>query len=165
MLENYQLLANVIAAHPDGEIVGRTRLQKTIRLLQRVGLPFDYNFSFHFYGPYSEELRSDINILHEVGLITEEPRLTRDGDEFFILRATQPPSIPEVSRFSPIIERLAASETVVLELASTYDFFRETGSDHADALRRLRAKKGSKCETPRLENALALLREINLPSS
>jgi hypothetical protein len=56
-------------------------------------------------------------------------------------------------------------DLVVLELAATYDAYRETGSDHADALHRLRQKKGAKSTDDREARALDLLRELGLPST
>ena len=38
---NFWWLAGVIAAHDGRRVVGRTRLQKTVKLLQRLGLPTD----------------------------------------------------------------------------------------------------------------------------
>jgi len=46
--ENWRWLAAVIAAHPNHEVYGRTRLQKTVWLLQSMGMPTDYVYSLHF---------------------------------------------------------------------------------------------------------------------
>jgi uncharacterized protein len=39
-----------------GEIIGSTRLQKIGCLLDLVGAGVGFEFSYHIYGPYSEEL-------------------------------------------------------------------------------------------------------------
>ncbi len=39
-----------------GEIVGRTKLQKTVAILELAGLGAGFPFSYHIFGPYSEEL-------------------------------------------------------------------------------------------------------------
>jgi hypothetical protein len=57
------------------------------------------------------------------------------------------------------------ADAVSLELAATYDAFRAMGSDHHDALKRLRRKKGSKCANGNEAKALGLLRELNLPTT
>jgi hypothetical protein len=54
------------------------------------------------------------------------------------------------------------SDLVVLELAATYDAFREMGSNHAEALTRLRHKKAAKWSEEREARALELLRELHL---
>ncbi len=62
-IENYRWLAALVAAHPERKVFGRTRLQKEVKLLQRLGFPTDYSYTIHFYGPYSESLQGDIGLL------------------------------------------------------------------------------------------------------
>src|SRR5580704_1150437 len=98
-IENSRWLAAIIAAHPNHEVIGRTRLQKTVWLLQRLGLPTDYVYSLHFYGPYSEEVKSDIGFAEQLGLISEEQKVGMNGTEYFILRAPASESLPNVEQF------------------------------------------------------------------
>ena len=49
MTEKFRWLAAVIAAHPGHKVVGRTRLQKTVKLLKQLGAPLDYDYMIHFY--------------------------------------------------------------------------------------------------------------------
>lgn len=69
MREKFLWLAAVIAAHPEHKVVGRTRLQKTVKLLQRLGAPMDYDYMIHFYGPYSEGVQADIGLLEAFGFV------------------------------------------------------------------------------------------------
>lgn len=62
-MERFQWLAAVIAAHPEHKVIGRTRLQKTVKLLQRLGVPTRFGYKLHHYGPYSEDLQSEIGLL------------------------------------------------------------------------------------------------------
>ena len=71
-------------------------------------------------------------------------------------------ALPETDAFDGQISLLNEAPTVVLELAATYDAFRESGSDHEEALTRLRRKKGSKCDDGNEEKALALLATLGL---
>ena len=48
---NFWWLAAVVAAHDERRGVGRSRRQKTVKLLQRLGLPTDYLYTMFFYGP------------------------------------------------------------------------------------------------------------------
>ena len=34
-----------------GELIGRTRLQKTFYFLERLGVGFGFDFQYHHYGP------------------------------------------------------------------------------------------------------------------
>jgi len=164
-LEKFRYLAGIIAAHPDHKVVGRTRLQKTVKLLQRLGAPTDYDFMSYFYGPYSEGVHSDIRLLERLGLVRETAQNSRDGSEYFVITAEAAAALPELNRFQPFIDLMQGTDPVALELAATYDSFRERGSDHAEAMERLRLKKGPKCTVANEKAALRLLEHLGLPSA
>lgn len=161
-MEDFRLLAGLIAAHPEGKIIGRTRLQKEIKLLQRLGFPTDYSYTIHFYGPYSESLQYDIGLLEASGLVEESAFKSQEGKPYYILRAKANSAVPAIDNFDREIRVLHDAPTVILELAATYDAFREDGSDHEEALTRLRRKKGAKCDGGNEEKALALLESLGL---
>lgn len=72
---------------------------------------------------------------------------------------------PEVRKFQQAIQTMSKADPVVLELAATYDAFREMGHDHKTALERLKRKKGVKCEDGRTGQALQLLKKLGLRAS
>ncbi len=164
-MENYRLLAGLIAAHPDHKVAGRTRLQKEVKLLQRLGFPTDYSYTIHFYGPYSEGLQADTCLLEAFDMVEETSNVSREGNPYYILRAKTPATLPEVGEFHDKIKILDDASTVVLELAATYDAFREAGSDHQEAIERLRRKKGAKCDDGNQEKALHLLKSLGLETN
>jgi uncharacterized protein YwgA len=50
--------------------VGKTFIQKAIYVLQNwLNWDSDYKFKLHYYGPYSQDLSDDIDMLNETGLI------------------------------------------------------------------------------------------------
>lgn len=161
-LQNQYLLAALIAAHPDRKIFGRTRLQKEVKLLQRLGFPTDYSYSIHFFGPYSESLQSDIGLMEAYSLVKETKEVGRDGNAYYVLKVTGENDLPDVSQFQSWVDTLNETDTVVLELAATYDAFREQGDDHEEAIVRLRRKKGAKCNNGSQEAALELLDSLGL---
>ena len=164
-MEKFKWLIAVIAAHPDHTLVGRTRLQKTIKLLQRLDAPIDYDYAMHFYGPYSEGVQADIGLLAKLGLVNEECHLGKDGP-YYVLKAEDTPlsvaDRKEIGKYQEAIDTMSEADTVVLELAATYDAFRAMGSDHEQAMERLRRKKGQKCDDGRAEQAIELLQTIGL---
>jgi uncharacterized protein len=165
MMERFRWLAAAIAAHEDGKVVGRTRLQKEIKLLQRKKFPTDYSYTIHFYGPYSEALQTEIGMLESLGLVSEQPQTAQDGSPYFILQSLAGAASPYVIRpFQKYIELMEDSDLTALELAATYDMFRATGSDHKEATERLRRKKGKKCDDGNEEKAIELLKQLDLPS-
>jgi uncharacterized protein YwgA len=165
MKEGFRWLAGAIAAHKDRKVVGRTRLQKEIKLLQRLGFPTEYLYTLFFYGPYSEGLQADIGFLQAFGLVAEEERSSQQGDTYFVLTASADAVMPEIDPYRRYIDLMQGADAVVLELAATYDMFRTMKSDHEDAMMRLRRKKGRKCDNGNDKKALKLLRELGLPSS
>jgi uncharacterized protein YwgA len=119
----------------------------------------------HFYGPYSEALQADIGLLDAFGLVHETPDVSQDGNPYYILRAEPTAVLQETHAFDDRIRLLNQAPTVVLELAATYDAFREAGADHDEALQRLRRKKGSKCNDGNQEKALELLAALGLQAN
>jgi uncharacterized protein YwgA len=163
MTESFRTLTAVIAAHPEGEVVGRIRLQKTICLLQRLGLPTDYLYSLHFYGPYSEDLHSEVTLLKNLEMVQEvEDPVGRDGVQYTIKAVTDLANPELVSEFQDKIDIMAKTSSVILELAATYDMFKQHGNDDATALERLRSKKGSKCAKGNEKRAMQLLVQLGL---
>ena len=56
------------------EIRGRTRFQKIIYLLKKKKVvDFAYDFIPYYYGPYSQDLQIEINLLEAADLIEVEP--------------------------------------------------------------------------------------------
>jgi len=165
MSESFRILAAVIAAHPNREVVGRIRLQKTIKLLQRLGLPTDYLYTIHFYGPYSEDLHSEVRLLEKLALVSESEESVTNRDAVqYTIRATEAANPSLVYDFQSHIDLMAKTTPVVLELAATYDYFRNQYGEHEIALERLRHKKGSKCNGGNEDKALNLLTQLGLPS-
>ena len=162
--EKFRYLQGVIAAHSQHTVHGRTRLQKTMRLLQRVGLPTDYDYTLFFYGPYSEAVHFDLGLLKSMNAVQED-REVRDDSSTYCIVALDVKNAADVSGFSKAIKKLESQSSVVLELAATYDTYRVLGHDHVESIRRLRRKKGEKCTEQNEIQALNLLRELHLETA
>jgi len=164
MIEKFRWLAGLIAAHPDRKLMGRTRLQKEVKLLQRLGFPTDYTYTIFFYGPYSEEVQSDIRLLEHFELVKEVRHESNSGRPFYEFEAYEEAVLTEIKEYQPFINILAKSKSEILELAATYDAFRQLDMNHDEALVALRRKKGEKCGKGNEKAALDLLNELGLPS-
>jgi uncharacterized protein YwgA len=166
MPESFRLLAAVIGAHQNHTVNGRTRLQKTVKLLQSLGYPTNYDFRLFFYGPYSEDVWFDLRLLERLGLAEEEEMASENGkDNPWYKISVKPDAVEEAlaKDWSDAIRRMEGTDLVALELAATYDSFRELGSGHADALVRLKRKKGTKCSEKNLAASISLLNVLALP--
>jgi uncharacterized protein YwgA len=156
-----QRVAEVIAAHPNHQIVGEVRLQKTIKLLQRVGLDTDYTYSLHFFGPFSEELQMDTQLLDQMGLIREslEPGFGADAKHVF----TADPNLAQaLGNLRDQINQISNSSAAALELAATYDSYRQLGFDPQKSLEKVRLKKRDQCNPQNEADALRLLQLLGL---
>jgi uncharacterized protein YwgA len=122
---------------------------------------FSYGYKIHFYGPYSEALQSDVDLLEHLNLVEVDKKQTQLGDVCYVIRATAR-SLPDVTKYREAIGKLSRVDPVVLELAATYQCFRELEGSHQEAIVRLRRKKGSKCNEGREDRALELISELGL---
>lgn len=164
MKQQFRWLAGVIAAHPNRTVKGRTRLQKTVLLLQKKGLPTQYSFSMHFYGPYSEEIMSDVDLLTFMDFVEEAELPTSAGRTLYVLKAEPDAVLPEMSDYQPFIDRIERTDLEPLELAATFAAYYDASKDDAIAMQRLRIKKARKCTEPNLKAAMKLLRDLGLHS-
>lgn len=163
--KDYMLLADIIAMHNDGRIFGRKRLQKSIKLLQKTGFPTKYSFKNYFYGPYSDEIQEDISLLEEIGILEETKEIGNDGNSYYIISSKSRDPNSSLSPFSEAVDILQNTETVTLELAATYDSFRDMGYNHENSLEKLRMKKKSIITMEKELDSLKLLDELDIDCS
>lgn len=157
-------IAGIIAGHDNKTVVGRTRLQKTVWLLQAVELPSGYDFKMHHYGPYSEGLQADLSVVKAMGLVKEDVKESQNGKEYSVFTADESAALEQLEKFREPLDKIKSVEDpVVLELAATYGAFRKMGLAHSVALKELKAKKGAKCRDECLTAASELLSNLKLP--
>src|SRR5690242_9308040 len=71
-----------------GQVVGKIRLQKTVYLLDQLGLNSGFAFEYHHYGPYSAELADATDDCIAFDRISETiERRVSDGVRYSIFRA------------------------------------------------------------------------------
>lgn len=116
-----------IVAHV-GELVGRTKLQKTAALLELTGLGAGFKFSYHHYGPYSEQLATAADRAVLLGLVEETPRRAAWGGHYSIFSTAKKPEVNDAK--ARLIEIAARANAVALELAVTAAFVAE--DEHLD---------------------------------
>ena len=167
MHEPEKFIAAIIKAAPDYKLVGRVRLQKIAYLLQKLGLKEAQalDFSYHHYGPYSEQVDSARWFADAAGLI-EETRARRklDSATYSIFEmgnaAKDLPEFP--AEFAIKVQDWAQRDPIVLELAATVHWL-AAEEKVEDWKKELRRRKTWKVENGRLEKALELLKELELP--
>lgn len=116
------------------EIRGRTRFQKTIYLLmEKNGIDFSYDFIPYYYGPYSQDLQIEIDLLEAADLIDVKPvdgvlyvhRLTKKG-KAAAKEIKQKMGEDEFKRLSRALNKykIRSTKSLVSEAKSMVDLFR-----------------------------------------
>lgn len=162
-----EMLPDILRA-ADGKIVGRIRMQKVVYLLEQMGGKSGFRFSYHHYGPYSEELASALDIARVIdGTIEEqEERVDWGAYSVFTLANSNRP-IPEKigdlewERARSAISAMKNETSVVIELAATIHWL-QYKENVADWRTELKVRKPTKADDSRIAKAEALLRTLNL---
>lgn len=137
MLDNEYALIRLFTVVPT--IEGRKRFQKTVYLLQQIGIPYAEKFKYYHYGPYSSELQAEVDRLVHNELINETYtgdayvyEITSKGKDF----VQQYSSLNSGSFELPehLVKRIIKTNTPVLEMASTYAYLLEMGYKEEDAM-------------------------------
>ena len=136
-----------------GEIVGRTRLQKTMSLLELAGVGYGFSFDYYKFGPFSEELVVSLDRAVDLKYLAEEERRANWGGRYSIFRAPERRPTGDAAR-DALIQTARDADAVALELAVTAGFLASQGE--ADAWAEVSKRKPEKAVAPHLENAKAL---------
>ena len=170
------IVVSLVALH-NGELIGRTRLQKEIYLLDRCGAKFGLPFEYHRYGPYSFELAgglSEARAEHRID-IREEPGRHSVPYAVITTEAAKPETLGKLSADTAdaLLDKMKYVSDFVLELAATIVFLRDewhyfgkervkaSEATHA-AVEETKRRKPLKGTDDRIGKALTLLSEIGL---
>lgn len=135
-----------------GRVVGRTRLQKLACLLEMAGEGVGFKFSYHHYGPYSEELAIGAKIAALLNQITETEKVNSWGGTYSVYELSSKEDA------MPLAKRAVDADLIELELAVTAAFLRQQGE--ADPWGELVLRKPEKATSTRLQNAKRLYSEL-----
>lgn len=166
---NSSTIASVVCASEDKKVFGKIRLQKIFYLLDQLGLNSGFSYSYHHYGPYSEDLSDTLFFAEFVdGVIKESQGQTKLGNVYSVFSlseiADQLPSdvgkLP-ADKISDLVNVLEAPTSVVIELAATIHWLLRK-EKIAEWEVELKTRKAGKATDSNIEKALALLDDIGL---
>lgn len=163
MLENHAKLMKVIASS-DG-IVGRKKLQKIVFIMKKLGYRFEEKFTYHFYGPYSEELSLRVEELTNLGFISETKEqksnyyqyryeITERGKQFL----EQAPT--DLTIDDELTAMLKNQSSRFLELVSTMLYFDDLEKEEVNK-KVQEVKKKSNYTAADMEEAWAFIKNIS----
>ena len=143
-----------------GNITGKTRLQKTAYLLETGGIGFGFEFGYHYYGPYSEELATAAQDARALGLIDARSESGKSGLIYGLPEgAEQAAKDAAFSKRQHFLAKLAAYDTTILELAATADFLAKNGFK-SDPWAETKRRKSIKATEERITKAKRLLADL-----
>lgn len=150
-----------------GEVSGKVRLQKLVYLLSHIGVKTGYSFTYHHYGPYSEELAEAVEDDVIFGRLQQEPRHRKsDGVSFVAYKVPEGqvvscPSVFSDPHVKEAVELMQRCSATILELAATIHWLwavEKVANWHDELIRR----KGVKTENGRTVTALQLLEKLGV---
>ena len=118
------ILYEVVEALKD---VGKTQIQKTVYFLQAAfGVPLNYSFRMHHYGPYSGEVETDISRLKMTGYLFVKPDLQGYGFHVGVLDSPEPEwqalTSPYKQQVDSVLSLTQGKQISDLELMATLHF-------------------------------------------
>jgi uncharacterized protein YwgA len=143
-----------------GEIVGRTKLQKTAYLLELAGFGREFRFGYKYYGPFSDGLANAAELAAAFGLVTETQRPASWGGTYSVYSAG-PTEGPDDTR-RRLAREAAAADAILLELAATAAYLAREGRE--DPWAETERRKPDKAADGRLERAQALYVKLRTAS-
>ena len=149
-----------IVADAGGAITGKTRLQKSAYFLEADGVGSGFDFNYHYYGPYSEELATAATDASALGLVSLDWSHANGGFSYATYRtAADSGDNPRTRRRQQILAILDRYDAVSLELAATAHFLSVNGFAK-DPWAETRRRKAAKVTDERILRAKELLDEI-----
>lgn len=129
--------------------VGKTFLQKAIYVLQEwLSLDLGYDYKLYLYGPYSEELSQDIDVLRDLGLVEigsdatgygYSIELNNKGGKF--LSENLGIYMVDEGKLQKVISLLGTSDVKNMGLLSTVLYLAKATADKGETVRLMREIK------------------------
>ncbi|MCF8469940.1 MAG: hypothetical protein K9G30_04090 [Parvibaculum sp.] len=150
-------MAAVIRA-AGGRFVGKTRLQKTVCLLELAGYELGFEFFYYRHGPYSDDLSVAISDASALGLVQEETEKAQWGGVYSVFQSKKESNLRLEDSAVELVKIAEKADSVELELAVTAAFLAMTGSP--DPWEEVELRKPQKATAGRLDNAKQLYRRL-----
>ncbi|MHA1713615.1 MAG: hypothetical protein ACTSW4_06230 [Candidatus Ranarchaeia archaeon] len=151
-----------------GRIPGRIAFQKTIYLLQALGMDFGIKYRWYYFGPFAIELAQILDQLHYEGLIHDEIShiAVEEGflDAAYIKQyKLSPKELAIIDKIKPFFRKMHASRW--LELLASIHFIRSNSVDlvsRQDIFKALNEEKPNKFTEDEFNEAWFILNKLGL---
>ena len=165
---NEGVIFSVFAA-ASGNIVGKIRTQKIFYLLEQMGMKSGFQFSYHHFGPYSEQLSSQLSVLLAFDeSFVEEKKPNGFGGEFSVLSFLDSDRFTKTSvgalsfeEAQHAVSKMKSFSSKDIEIAATIHWLKNfEGLDSWET--ELKRRKTSKASPTIVQNAQNLLSDLGL---
>lgn len=159
-----------ILAVAGGPINGRIRLQKIVYLLEQCGLGVGFDFSYHHFGPYSEETSVEIERAKYIDKeINEKTVPVGDTGGFYSVydlvdaQGERPEKVGNIDadHTKDIVERIKSESSMIAELAATIHWLKERERIE-DWKTELKRRKPTKATEDNIDKAFKLLSDLEI---
>jgi uncharacterized protein YwgA len=158
-------LVDEIVAANGGEIVGKTRLQKTVYLLDTVGLNSNYSYDYLHYGPFSMQLARDAEDAVIFGKLKYEERPGHHLVPYSVFKTDKTPEARigklTLERAREYLQLLNKYSSIELEVAATITYFQGLKYSKEQSVDETKMRKPLKATQKCIDRALELLDNLN----
>jgi|SRR5208282_3388 len=167
MSELHDIVTYVVALNEGGKVVGKTRLQKMVFLLDQCGLKSGCSYDYHYYGPFSAEIAEAAEDAYHLGQLNYEENPGFYAVPYGVYEIARPSAnVPEAigglerRTVEGKLNLMGGYSAIELELAATLQYLQTRGFKDAAAL--VKELKPAKATPERLTHAQKLLRDLGL---
>lgn len=159
------IVTGVVALN-GGKLVGRTRLQKTLYLLERCGMAAGLNYGYHDYGPFSVEVAEAMDFAEVEKRVVSEKKLGPHSVPYYIFTTDEkkPGQLGRLrsKRVEDYLRIMKEYSAFDLEVAATMAYLKDTGVPESEVEAKVRELKPAKATDERVRRAQELLEKLNI---
>ena len=164
-MPDLSLLVPIIKMISEYQSPGKKALQKLVYLVEKKGLDLGYDYSIHYYGPYSSELDYAVHSLEMQGMIDIKPEGMSHKIHTTELEEENITLLPEDEQIiNEVLKVFAPMSAHELELITTTDYVARDlslrGNQYSDQeiVDGVKVIKGGKFSSEKIFDAISLLK-------
>ncbi|GEM90827.1 hypothetical protein [Oceanithermus desulfurans] len=145
-----------------GRVVGKTRLQKMVYIMEAAGIDMGYDYVYFHYGPYSEDLSNHIEIATAMGIVKHTESLTADGKRKYSIYEIVKKTLDDATEADEqnlLLKKMNETDSITLELAATALYLKKE-EGYEDPWEETSRRKPRKATPERLEKAKKFYSEL-----
>ena len=164
MMDQFDYVGALVQLN-EGKIIGKTRLQKTVFLLESKKLGNDFDFDYHNFGPFSSELAFAVDGAEFLGYLETEEHHGHHSIPYVIFKSTD--KAPKFENDDLLEERRNVLATIrdytplQLEIAATAIYLKGNGYPDT-SWQEVKNRKPLKAKDNTIDAAKVLVEELRL---